>query len=206
MLFSSPPALTPFAILSTTPLAQHDWHAVANTTAELAYSTYAGRKSNRWTFPNFYYTTAQMFQDDAGNTVTVETVMIDTVIACGLTVPHANGQPIPRSNDVEEGSNPIPSGATEWAWIEKTLAASTADVLLVSGHYPVYSIAEHGSTDCLVKQLQPLLVKNKVAMYFGGHDRAWERGRGAAVCGWLRRRVQVYAPALRVTPLPPPFF
>jgi hypothetical protein len=29
----------------------HDWHAVANTTAELAYAVAKGRKTTRWNFP-----------------------------------------------------------------------------------------------------------------------------------------------------------
>ena len=30
------------------------------------------------------------------------------------------------------------------AWIEDTLAASTADFLWVAGHYPVWSVCSHG--------------------------------------------------------------
>ena len=29
-------------------------------------------------------------------------------------------------------------------WIEQTLANSTADYLVVAGHYPIYSVCEHG--------------------------------------------------------------
>ena len=97
--------------------------------------------------------------------MSVQLVMIDTVILCGLTVPHANGQPIPPTEDT-----PIPPAAAQWAWIKQTLAASTADVLIVSGHYPVFSVAEHGSTACLVSELQPLLVAHKAALYISGHD------------------------------------
>ena len=46
--------------------------------------------------------------------------------------------------------------------IESTLAASTADYLIVAGHYPVWSVCEHGPTTNLVSQLKPLLEQYKV--------------------------------------------
>lgn len=104
----------------------HDWHAVANTTAELARNG-----TGRWNFPAFYYTKTDTFTTAAGEVVTVQLVMIDTVILCGLTVPHANGQPIPPVEGA--AGTPIPPAAAQWDWLASTLAASTADVLLVSG-------------------------------------------------------------------------
>jgi tartrate-resistant acid phosphatase type 5 len=53
---------------------------------------------------------------------------------------------------------------------KKTLASSTADWLVVVGHYPVYSVGEHGSTEYLIKHVLPLMLDNKVAMYVDGHD------------------------------------
>ena len=138
---------------------------MANTTAELSYATRQDRKTTRWNYPAYYYTKTDSVVGADGSNFTVQLVMIDTVILCGLTVPHGKGQPIPPPLDT-----PIPPAAPHWAWLQSTLAASTADVLLVSGHYPVYSVAEHGSTACLVQQLQPLLVAHKAALYISGHD------------------------------------
>lgn len=45
-----------------------------------------------------------------------------------------------------------------------------ADYLIVAGHFPVYSIAEHGPTQCLLDRLKPMLYKYHVTAYFNGHD------------------------------------
>ena len=39
-----------------------------------------------------------------------------------------------------------------------------------TGHYPVYSIAEHGPVQQLVDELKPLMEEHGVAMYLDGHD------------------------------------
>ena len=45
-----------------------------------------------------------------------------------------------------------------------------ASYLIVAGHYPVFSVAEHGPTQCLLDRLLPLLYKYHVSAYFCGHD------------------------------------
>lgn len=42
--------------------------------------------------------------------------------------------------------------------------------LFTAGHFPVYSVAEHGPTDCLVSQLLPLLYKTHASGHMCGHD------------------------------------
>jgi tartrate-resistant acid phosphatase type 5 len=139
----------------------HDWHTVANATAQLAYTHQPGT-SKRWNFPSFYYSMNTTFTGADGAALTAQFVFIDTVILCGLSVPGGKGQPVAPADAAP--------GSAQLAWLTATLAASTADWLIVTGHYPVYSVAEHGSTDCLVQQVQPLLVANKVALYINGHD------------------------------------
>ena len=106
-------------------------------------------------------------------------LFIDTVVLAGVTHPTLrylppNGPQTPSLAD------------DEWSWIETTLQQSTADWLIVSGHYPgkgereraekveklregdnlymflVWSVAEHGPTDVLVQKLRPLLMKYNV--------------------------------------------
>ena len=55
-------------------------------------------------------------------------------------------------------------------WLERTLATSTAHYLVVAGHYPIYSICEHGPTSGLVERVKPLLEQYKVTAYLNGHD------------------------------------
>ena len=47
----------------------------------------------------------------------------------------------------------------QYEWIEQTLSQSTAEVLLVSAHYPIYSASSHGSQPSLFYNLDPLFVK-----------------------------------------------
>ena len=35
-----------------------------------------------------------------------------------------------------------------WDWAEAALAQSNATWLLVGGHYPIYSVGEHGPVEC----------------------------------------------------------
>jgi len=63
---------------------------------------------------------------------------------------------------------------TQYEWLEATLAASTADFLFVAGHFPVWSVCEHGPTASMVKTLKPLLEKYRVSAYLCGHDHCEE--------------------------------
>ena len=60
-----------------------------------------------------------------------------------------------------------------FADLEAKLAAINATrvpYIIVAGHYPVYSVADSGSTQCLINNLMPLLHKYKVSAYLAGHD------------------------------------
>lgn len=64
-----------------------------------------------------------------GTTSTVQFVFIDTVLLSGLTDPVDRSRPPP-------GPASQAIADQQWTWIEETLQKSTADWLIVAGHYP----------------------------------------------------------------------
>lgn len=148
-VFNAGSLQTPWYILA----GNHDHHG--NASAEIAYS----KVSKRWNFPYYYYTTNY----DIPGGKSLDIVMLDTVLLCGNTkYDSEHDQPI--------GPEDVFLAESQWAWIEQQLESSKANYLLVAGHFPVWSIAEHGPTGCLVDRLDPLLYKYNVTAYLSGHD------------------------------------
>eukprot|EP00656_Telonema_subtile_P035047 TRINITY_DN3905_c0_g1_i1.p1 TRINITY_DN3905_c0_g1~~TRINITY_DN3905_c0_g1_i1.p1 ORF type:complete len:358 (+),score=80.35 TRINITY_DN3905_c0_g1_i1:88-1161(+) len=165
----SPRFKTTFEDVFTAPVLQHDagfrfqliggnHDHMQNITAQVAYS----QVSPRWVFPDIYYTFTE------GD---VQFIMIDTVVLSG------NSQTV-DGGDLAGNELPGPAdaamAATQYEWIEAQLKASQAKYLLVAGHYPMYSICEHGPTEQLIDQLKPLLIKYNVSSYINGHDHCAE--------------------------------
>uniref|UniRef100_K7GCD5 Tartrate-resistant acid phosphatase type 5 n=1 Tax=Pelodiscus sinensis TaxID=13735 RepID=K7GCD5_PELSI len=113
----------------------------------------------RRNFPNYHY--SLKFKVPKSN-ATVALLMIDTVTLCGNSDDFQSQQP--------QQPRDVGLARSQLAWLRKQMAASRDDYLLVAGHYPVWSVAEHGPTHCLVKYLQPLLLKYKATAYLCGHD------------------------------------
>ena len=134
-----------------------------NVSAQVAYSAV----SERWDFPSLYYTFTE------GD---VQFVMIDTVVLSGNS--QQPGDADDEESELPGSALPGPADAalaeTQMAWIEATLASSTAPYHVVAGHYPVYTICEHGPTSQLVSDLKPLLDKHNVSAYLNGHDHCAE--------------------------------
>lgn len=93
---------------------------------------------------------------------TLTIIMLDTVLLCGNSDDFLDQQPRATQSGVQANRQLL--------WLQERLAKSKADYLLVAGHYPVWSISEHGPTDCLLKGLRPLLKKYKATAYLCGHD------------------------------------
>eukprot|EP00600_Ochromonadales_sp_CCMP1393_P003243 CAMPEP_0174991380 /NCGR_PEP_ID=MMETSP0004_2-20121128/21859_1 /TAXON_ID=420556 /ORGANISM="Ochromonas sp., Strain CCMP1393" /LENGTH=322 /DNA_ID=CAMNT_0016245121 /DNA_START=81 /DNA_END=1049 /DNA_ORIENTATION=- len=138
----------------------HDYKG--NVTAQVAYTN----DNKRWVYPDLYQTVTFTGLDGT----TVDLVLIDTVDLSGesLTLDEKDPnyfKPLPpRERSVR---------SEEWDWIEEKMSASTADYLLVGGHYPVYSVCDHGNTQNLIDNLKPLLEQHG-AHYLAGHDHCME--------------------------------
>lgn len=135
----------------------HDHYG--NVTAQIWYSNH----SSRWTMPDYYYTFTKFFNTSSGDR-SAQFVMIDTVMFEGPSY-EENGVLIEPTGPLE------PQKAAEmYDWLVNTLKASTADYIWVGGHYPVWSICNHGPSPGLVKWIRPLLEQYNVTGYIAGHD------------------------------------
>ena len=144
------------------------WYAIGgnhdhegNMTSQMEYSNI----SERWNFPD--YTHNHVFEwKEEETTLSLEVIMIDTVNLLGAYfVSHDD----PLYCAQPPGPFDLDVAASDWEWIEEKLKSSTADYLWVAGHYPVYSICNHGSTFELVRRLKPMLIEYG-AHYLSGHD------------------------------------
>uniref|UniRef100_UPI00358EB3FD tartrate-resistant acid phosphatase type 5 isoform X2 n=1 Tax=Myxine glutinosa TaxID=7769 RepID=UPI00358EB3FD len=116
-------------------------------------------------FPDYYYSRLFEVPDERGKSrASLHLLTLDTVMLCGLPKGGGDGggQPI--------GACDLQSSKSQLQWLEEQLAHSNATYLLVAGHYPVWSVAEHGPTKCLLSLLRPLLIRYQVTAYLSGHD------------------------------------
>lgn len=119
----------------------HDHYG--NVTAQIAYSNL---RSN-WHYPSLYYTWTEQMSG-----FSVQFVQLDTVTLAG--------QSVTKDGEELQGTDPRMAPAdqaaadAQYAWLNQTLAASTADFLFVSGHFPVWSVCEHGGLARI--QIDPL--------------------------------------------------
>ncbi|XP_060589225.1 tartrate-resistant acid phosphatase type 5-like [Ruditapes philippinarum] len=115
--------------------------------------------SFKWTFPHVYYKKSWMLP---GGKV-LDLLLLDTTILCGNTIETPYGNRVLGPDNVNAAN-------LQWSWIKHSLKKSTADFLLVGGHYPVYSVGDNGPTKCLYSRLEHLLYKYHVTAYLSGHD------------------------------------
>ena len=105
-------------------------------------------------------------------------LMVDTVLLCGQTQSeeYCSFHGIPKIKCLLQPEYPknINLANEQLIWIEETLKKSKSSYIIVNGHYPIWSIAEHGPTKCLVDSLRPLLIKYNVTAYMSGHDHTFE--------------------------------
>ena len=74
--------------------------------------------------------------------------------------------------DSTQANNP-----TQQAWLEQTLAATTAPWKIVTMHHPMYSAGWHGSNATTRDAFQPSLERYGVQLVLAGHDHDYQRSR-----------------------------
>ena len=155
----------------------HDHYG--NVTAQVEYSNH----SKRWRMDDLYYSFTETIPAEAtqtGAAQTIEVVMMDTCTICGFdhVVDPATGHHTSSAGDKLPtpvfGSPEKVSADAQVAWLNKTLMSSTADYLILAGHYPVYSICEHGPTACLISEVKPIIDAAGVQIVVAGHDHCQE--------------------------------
>lgn len=116
--------------------------------------------------PDFNYTVNVKINN--GTKTLIRILMIDTIKLCGNAgYDEDEKKPIFYSKEDEIISKQY------FEDIEnnlKRLNNTYIPYVFVAGHFPVWSIAEHGPTQCLVEKLRPMLHKYKVSAYLAGHD------------------------------------
>ena len=141
-----------------------------NVTAQIEYT----KHSSRWKYPSSWYS----FEKDLGDNKTIEIVMIDTVILSGQSDVRDEYGDIVEELDGHRLQGPdahmLGPAQEHLQWLEQTLKNSTAAFLVVAGHYPVWSICEHGPTAYMVKTIKPMLEQYHVTAYIAGHDHCIE--------------------------------
>jgi len=130
-------------------LGNHDYMGDIQTLIEY------GKVNPNWIFPSPYYS----FEKKIGKENSVLFLMTDTsgfVNILGLLY---------YRTYMRKGENVI-----QLNWMNSTLKNSNAKWKIVVGHHPIYSSGEHGDTKVLQKEFVDTLEKNKVDLYFAGHD------------------------------------
>ena len=136
-------------------LGNHDYHSSIDAQVERTFL----RGETMWTMPGTYYEVT--YDLPGGGTMCI--VYIDTQLLdpfqkdTELILSNPNWQ-VMRDNHLK--------------WIDTTLEehVSTDNWVVVAGHYPIYSIGEHGDDSYLVADLAPLLEKHQVHAYMTAHD------------------------------------
>lgn len=136
-------------------LGNHDYHG--NIIAQVDRTVTSGERN--WYMGGTYYSMDYKVNDGAILTI----VYIDTCLL----------DPYQKDTDaILSDPNWVEDRMDHLQWIEDTLAAAvtTSNWILVAGHYPIYSIGEHGDDQFLIDDLLPLLLEYKVHAYLAGHD------------------------------------
>lgn len=136
-------------------LGNHDY--ILNPQAQIDYCL--EKKDERWTLPYNYYYVIKSFGKS-----TLQLIFLDTISLDVNSAPAFLPKEVIHREELYQSKSDI-----QLMWLEETLSKSTADWLIVVGHYNMYTGGYHGSNRNLINMLKPLFIKYKVDMYISGH-------------------------------------
>lgn len=142
-IYSAPSLQCPWYVV----LGNHD-HG-GSIQAQIDYS--AGSK--RWNMPSAYYSVNRSVTP----ATTVDFFLLDT-------------EPLKEESWWERMTGLERDPARQLAWLDTSLAGSTANWKIVVGHHPILSGGEHGDTTIMVERVKPLMEKYGAQIYLSGHD------------------------------------
>lgn len=124
--------------------------------------------SGRWRFPYDHYSFTRTFRaEGAAKNVTALVVVVNTVRLSGV-IDWLDDADVNTERHVEPLSPPGRDLQGDWAWFERVLETSTADWVIVAGHYPLWSATESGPTLPLLYSLEGILGRAGAAFYLSG--------------------------------------
>jgi hypothetical protein len=152
-------------------LGNHDYHDnQGGEKTQLAYSQLPGK---RWKMP------AKWYRQDFGGLLTL--ICLDTNLYEVSGKPSTRAPKKDKYGKIIQAKGPVSPGKTrasltpdegkaQMEWLKAELAKPRAPFTVVMAHHPVYSNGDHGDTEALIEQWEPLLQEHKVHAYLCGHD------------------------------------
>jgi tartrate-resistant acid phosphatase type 5 len=150
-------------------IGNHDYYQPGNPQAQIDY--YHQGRDTRWTFPDYQYTKTWNIPY---STRTLQIVFINTVTLCpegrsgGIGFPPNLNNTYPNTDPAAQRINDLYRQPT-LQWIKNQLQTSTADFLIVAGHYNIWPAASSPEADCLQANLVPVMHQYGVNLYINGH-------------------------------------
>jgi hypothetical protein len=178
-------------------LGNHDYRA--NPEAQIQYTG-----DTRWIMPNHYFT--KRFNVDKQGKVVLQLVFIDSMWFAPNDMLNQFSVPDSERKFKEQMD-----------WFEATLSNSTAQWLIVVGHYPLFSVGkDHGDSKAMQNAMMNLFKVYNVDAYLCGHDHTLQHlshqrtehfvsGTGTRLAGGLRDDSETAAEKVLFKELTPGF-
>lgn len=137
-------------------LGNHDYRT--NPEAQIEYSSYEF-KDSRWNMDNHYFS-RKISSSDNSVSCLVGIAFIDSV----YFAPDAE-----HSTDFEDKEKKLEAQAK---WLDETLLNLRLECswVLVVGHYPVFSVGDHGDIPSMSVNFLPIIKRHSIDAYLSGHD------------------------------------